>query len=90
MRETLDKLWNEYFAEDCMVIDTEEERALLKRIIEMQKSVNELLASEERCAIEKYIGVLYEMQSLSVKKVFFKGCEFALSFLLLIWSFRMR
>ena len=43
MKETLERLWNEYLAAECSVINTEEERTL-------------------------------------VKKAFFYGCEFTISF----------
>ncbi len=81
MKEILENLWNEYFAEECAVIDTDEERAFLVRTGELHESVNELLTKEQRETIEKYIEALYEMQNLFVKKAFFKGCEFATTFL---------
>ena len=81
MKETLEKLWKEYFAEECATTDTEEERTLAKKALEMHKTVNELLTKEQIVAIEKYIDALFEMQDSFVKKAFFKGCEFAISFL---------
>ncbi|MBE6698968.1 MAG: hypothetical protein E7584_01835 [Ruminococcaceae bacterium] len=80
MKETFEKLWNEYFAEECAAIDTEEERALVKKALKMHEMVNELLTREQIDAIEKYIETLFEMQDSFVKKAFFKGCEFAISF----------
>lgn len=80
MRETLEKLWNEYFAEKCALINTEEERALIKKAVDMQKSANETLTKDQRKAIQEYIEAIYEFQSFSVKKAFFYGCEFATSF----------
>ena len=82
MKETLEKLWNEYFAEECAAIDTKEERALAKQALQMHNMANELLTTEQRGAIEKYIETLFEMQDSLVKKAFFKGCEFTISFLL--------
>lgn len=81
MKETLEKLWKEYFAEECATTDTEEERTLAKKALEMHKTVNELLTKEQIVATEKYIDALFEMQDSFVKKAFFKGCEFAISFL---------
>ncbi len=80
MRKTLEKLWNEYFAEECAVIDTEEERVLLKKAVELQKTVNELLTKEQREAVQKCMEALYEMEGVFIKKAFFNGCEFAASF----------
>ncbi len=82
MKETLEKLWNEYFAEECAAIHTQEERVLAKKAIEIHKSVNELLTKEQNAAVEKYIETLLEMQDAFIKKAFFKGCEFTISFLL--------
>ena len=81
MKETLEKLWNECFAEECAMLDTEEEKAPIRKVAELQKKASELLTKEQRCAVEKYIEALYESQCFYVKKAFFKGCEFATSFL---------
>lgn len=82
MKKTLEKLWSEYLAEKCAAIDTEEERALANEAVEKHKIANDLLTKKQRDAIEKYIDVLCEIQSSFVKKAFFKGCEFATSFLI--------
>lgn len=81
MKKTLEKLWREHFAEECATIDSEEERRLLKRAAETQKKASELLTKEQSDMIEKYIEILYEIQSSFGKKAFFKGCEFTTSFL---------
>ena len=82
MKKLLEKLWVEYFAEECACIDTEEERRLIKKVAEMQNTINELLTKEQNEHIQNHTEALYEMQGLFVKKAFFKGCEFALSFFL--------
>lgn len=81
MKTTLENLWNAHFAEECAEINTDEEKSLLKRAGEMHKKVNELLTKEQICLVEKYIETLYEIQTVFGKKSFFKGCEFAISFL---------
>ncbi|MBQ8688880.1 MAG: hypothetical protein IJ515_00770 [Clostridia bacterium] len=81
MRETLEKLWNEYFSDECAVIDTDEERKLTKKAVEMHEKANALLNKEQEDAIEKYIDSLCDIEAHFVKKAFFKGCEFAISFL---------
>ena len=81
MKPTLEKLWNQCYAEECSAIDTDEERILTKKAIRMREMVNKLLTEPERDAIEKYIEILWEIQGYCVKKAFFKGCEFATSFL---------
>jgi len=84
MKQPLEKLWNEYFADECSVIDTEEERALGKKAVEMHEAAGESLTAEQIAVIEKYVDVLCELQNSFVKKAFFKGCEFCASFLLKI------
>lgn len=81
MKTLLEKLWNEYFAEECAAINTKEEKALVKKAVEMHKTANESLTKEQSEAFEKYIEALYEIQGFFVKKAFFNGCEFATSFL---------
>lgn len=87
MKETLEKLWDEYFACECAVINTEKERALIKKAVGAQKAVDELLTKEQSEATQKYIEVLYEMQGFFGKKAFFMGCEFATSFFLEVGNF---
>ncbi len=82
MKETLEKLWDEYLSDECAVIDTDEERKLTKKTLELHEKVNGLLNKEQEEAVEKYVDVLCDMEALFVKKAFFKGCEFAVSFLL--------
>ncbi len=82
MRETLEKLWNEYFAEECAALDTEEERALVRRAAEAHKTANELLTKEQGAVMEQYVETVYEIQNCFGKKAFVKGCEFAVAFLL--------
>lgn len=81
MKKTLEKLWNEYLFEECSVIDTEEEKALLKKAAELHHKANELLTSEQIAAVEKHIEALYKMQDFFAKKAFFKGCQLAVSFI---------
>ena len=81
MKKTLEKLWNECFAEECAVIDTEEEKELTKEAAQFHKAVDALLTKEQRDANEKYIEMLYQMQGCFSKKAFLKGCEFASSFI---------
>ena len=82
MKKALEKLWYEYLCDKCSVIDTEEERILIKKAAEMHKTVNESLTKEQNDVIEKYIDSLFDVQSYFAKKSFLKGCEFTASFLL--------
>ena len=72
MKETLERLWNEYFAEECAVMNTKEERVFVKKAVEMHKTANELLTEEQSEAIEKYIEALYEIQGFLSKKHFLR------------------
>lgn len=82
MKETLEKLWNEYLLDECAGIDTNEERELTKNTAELHEKANALLNKEQRDAVEKYVDELCNIEALFVKKAFFKGSEFAVSFLL--------
>ena len=82
MRLTLEKLWNEYFAEECAVINSKAGKAIMERTVKMYEAANELLTKQQSEAVEKYIEAVYEAQGFFIKKAFFSGCEFATSFLL--------
>ena len=88
MKETLEKLWNEYLIDEGAVINTAEERNLTKEAVELHKKVNLLLNEDQKCAVEKYIDVLLDIEALFVKKAFVKGCEFSISFLLESGNFK--
>ena len=78
----LEKLWDEHFSEECATVDTEEERELLLRAGNFHKALNESLSPEQREKVEKYIEATYEVQGIFLKKAFFLGCKFGVSFLL--------
>ena len=82
MKTTLEKLWNEYLSGECAEIDTDEERELMKKAVELHEKANALLNAEQKDAVEKYVDALCDTESVFVKKAFFKGCEFSVSFLL--------
>lgn len=82
MKETLEKLWNDYLLDECSVIDTDEERELTKKIAMLHEQATALLQKEQRIAVEKYVDALCDLDALFVRKAFLKGCEFAVSFLL--------
>ena len=82
MKETLEKLWNDYLLNECAVMDTEEERMLTKQAVELHEKANALLTKEQQDATEKYVDVLCDIEAIFVKKAFLKGCQFAISFLL--------
>lgn len=82
MKQTLEKLWNDYLLDECAVIDTDEERTLTKKAAELHENVNAFLNKEQQDTVEKYVDVLCDLEALFVKKAFCKGCEFAVSFLL--------
>ena len=82
MKETLEKLWSDYLLDECAAIDTDEERNLMKRAVELQEQSNALLNKEQQGAVEKYVDVVCQIDALFAKKAFLKGCEFASSFLL--------
>ena len=82
MKKTLEKLWSEYLFDECSVLDTDEERNLTKRAFELHAKANALLNKDQQAAVETYVDALYDLEALFAKKAFFKGCEFAVSFIL--------
>lgn len=48
----------------------------------MREALNQSLSKTGEEVSEKYIDTLYEIQGHFIKKAFFKGCEFTVSFLL--------
>ena len=82
MKETLEKLWNEYLNDKCAQISTDEERELAKKAVHLHEKANSLLDAEQKQAVEKYVESLYGIESEFAKKAFLKGCEFSISFLL--------
>ena len=82
MKVTLEGLWNEYISDGCAVLSTEEEKRLTKMTVELHEKANALLNEDQKNAVEKYVDALCDVEALFAKKAFFKGCEFAASFLL--------
>ena len=82
MKETLEKLWRDYLADECAAIDTKEERELSKKAIVLQEKANALMSEEGKDTLQSYVDALCDINAIFAEKAFFKGCEFALSFLL--------
>ena len=82
MNKILENLWNDYLLDRCAVMDTDEERRLIKTTVELHEKANALLNKSQQDAVESYVDALCDLESLFVKKAFFKGCKFAVSFLL--------
>lgn len=82
MKDTLEKLWNDYLLEECAVMNTDEERTLTKKTAELHEKANARLNKDQQDSVQEFVDALCDLESLFVKKAFFKGCEFAVSFLL--------
>ncbi|MBO7292626.1 MAG: hypothetical protein J6V07_01685 [Clostridia bacterium] len=82
MERILEKLWDEYLAEECAAMDTEEERRLVRVAAEKHKTAEARLTKEQSAAVEEYVEALYDSHSFFVKKAFLKGCELATAFLI--------
>ena len=82
MEQILEKLWNQYFFEQCAAIETEEERDLIKKAALLHEKANTLINREQEDAVENYVNALCENESFFLKKAFFKGVRFAFSLLL--------
>ena len=87
MKERLKQLWHEYLLDECAAMDTDEERTLIKKIIELHAKATAPLNEEQAYAVEKYVDALHDMETLFSQKAFLKGCEFTASFLLEVGFF---
>lgn len=81
MKETLEKIWNDYFADECARMESKQEKALAKQAINLHNVANDLLSKEQRDAIEKYVDILCDINTSYARKAFVTGCKFATSFL---------
>ena len=82
MKESLEKLWNEYFSDECAIISSEVERNFMKTAADLREKAVDLLNEQQCEAMDKYIEALYDSEALLLKKAFFKGCDFGASFIL--------
>ena len=82
MKDVLNRVWHEYFSDECLRVDTDEERRLLGCAADASEELNRLLTAEDRRAVERYADAIYAMQDVLIKKAFFKGCEFAVTFVI--------
>ena len=87
MKETLEKLWDEYFSQECAVIDTQKEKELAKKVANLSEAMRELLTEEQSNANQEYVDALCEIQAFFNKKAFLKGCAFATAFLFEAFDF---
>ena len=83
MKQILEGLWDEYLSEKCSVMDAEE-RKEVGVIVALHEKARALLTKEQEESVEAYVDALCNLDALHAKKAFFKGCEFALSFLLAV------
>ena len=82
MKESLEKLWNEYLLDECALMDTNEEKELTRKTAVLHRKTDEILNKEQKQAVQRYVDSLLDIESLFAKKAFIKGCEFAISFIL--------
>ena len=82
MKETLEMLWNARFEEKCALIRTKEEKLLAKKVAATHRTAVRSLTAEQSELVEEYVEALHEMEHYFLKRAFFDGCEFAVSFLL--------
>ena len=79
MKEILNKLWDEYYSEECATLTTRDEREHARRIAEERLLLDGLLDTEQRNALDRYQAELYSAHERLLKKAFFKGCRLSLS-----------
>ena len=82
MDKLLKKLWRDYFADECSVMRSDEEKELAKKAIDMHEKATASIKKEQIDAIEEYIDTLFEIQNFFTERAFIKGCEFSACFFL--------
>lgn len=88
VEDMLEKMWNDYFADECSRIDSDQERALVGQAIDLHDDLNDLLSEEECDVMEKYVDILCDINALYAKTAFLTGCKFAVSFFLEARNFK--
>ena len=81
MKTLLEKLWNDYLADECAAMDTAEEKALTAKVAALHDQASALLTEEQRAAVDQYLDALCDLDALFARKAFVRGCEFAVAFL---------
>ena len=82
MKQTLERLWNDYLLEENATLGTDEERRLTKESAALYEKARAMLNAEQTAAVQKYIDALCTLDATFAQRAFIKGCEFAVSFLL--------
>lgn len=72
MKQTLEKLWNDYLADECATINSDEERKLAKITVELHEKVNSTLNEAQKNAVEEYIDALFDVEAIFLRKAFFE------------------
>ncbi len=82
MKQTLERLWNDYLLEENATLGTDEERSLTKTSAALSEKARAMLNAEQTEAVQKYIDSLCTLDAMFAQRAFIAGCEFAVSFLL--------
>ena len=82
MKQTLERLWNDYLLEENATLGTDEERRLTKESAALYEKARAMLNAEQTEAVQKYIDALCTLDALFAQRAFMAGCKFAVSFIL--------
>ena len=82
MMQIFDKIWEEYFFEECTRIETSEEKEIIRKTAELHEKVDALLTKEESEAMQEYVDCIYDSAETFYKKAFMKGVRLAISLFL--------
>ena len=81
MKKRLEKLWCDYFFDECSMLD-DKDRILNKKALVLHDDMLSSMNENQKEKIEKYLDCIFEMNENFGKKAFIKGCEFSASFLI--------
>ena len=70
MKQTLEKLWNDYLADECAAVSSDEERKLAKITVELHEKVNSTLNEAQKNEVEEYVDALFDVEAIFLKKHF--------------------
>ncbi len=82
MKETLEKLWDDYLVESDCKMENQEEIENIRRIMEIEKEITETFNKESKKLFDEYARLADEEGVRFAKNAFIKGVSFSVSFLI--------
>ncbi len=81
MKKLLEDLWYSYIQEEDG-IDSEEARAVLKNLVEIEEKLNSELNENQRETLENFSRLYSDLYCIYEREAFVKGVKFATKYLI--------